>query len=90
MVAYRTSLARRPFLKAAQVERLACQARRLLLWLSIDPDDEAIAAPKFDVVTFDKVLRLLGCFNVVGAIQRLESDLVSVGPDGISHVLCHP
>jgi hypothetical protein len=62
---------------------------RLLLWLLINPDDEAIAAPNFDVVTFDKLACLLGRFNIVGAIQRLESDLVSVGPDGISHVYCH-
>jgi len=69
---------------------LAGQAGRLSLWLLIDPDNEANAAPKFDIVTFDKTLRLLGCFNVVGAIQRLDGDLVPVGPDGISHILCHP
>ncbi len=68
----------------------AWRVRRILLLLLSKPHDEAIAAPKFDVVTFDQLPRPLGGFNVIGAIQRLESDMVPVGPDGISHVLCHP
>ncbi len=62
----------------------------LLFWISIKANDEAIAAPKFDVAPLDKILHLLGRLDVVGTIQRLDRDQVTVGPDGISHVFWHP
>jgi hypothetical protein len=62
----------------------------LLLFFVWQPDHEASAAPKLNVGTFQKALGLLDCFDVVGANQRIESYEMTVAPDGVGPVLCHP
>jgi hypothetical protein len=56
----------------------------------IKADDEAIAAPKFDVATLDEIRHLLGGFDVVGTVQRLDRDQLTVEPDVIGDIFWHP
>jgi hypothetical protein len=53
-------------------------------------DNEARAAPKFDVMPIDKARGLLDGFGIVGANQRVEPNEMPVAPDGVGAVLCHP
>jgi hypothetical protein len=65
-------------------------ARRASCRLGFQPDHQAYTAPKLNSVIDDKAFRLLDCLGIVGANQRLEPYKMTVAPDGISPVLCHP
>lgn len=61
----------------------------LLLRLVADPDHEPFAAPKLNVVTINKALRLRYGFVVVAAHERLECYEMPIITDPISPVICH-
>jgi hypothetical protein len=61
-----------------------------LLWLVTKPNDQAVAAPKLDVVPVDKASRLGDRLGIVGANQGLISYEMTVGPDGIRPIFRHP
>jgi hypothetical protein len=52
--------------------------------------DEALAAPKLDIVTVDQTLGLLDGFGIIRANQRLRADKMPVAPDDKRPVLYHP
>jgi hypothetical protein len=54
------------------------------------PDDEAVTAPKFNIVTIDKGLGLLDCFRIASANHRLRAYKMPIVPDKISSILYHP
>jgi hypothetical protein len=61
---------------------------RLLFCLG-EPRHEPVAAPKLNIVTVNKALRLLDCHDLVGANQRFEPYKMPVVSDCICPVLCH-
>jgi hypothetical protein len=71
-------------------EVCAAPVMPLLLRLAAKPRDEAIPAPKFNVVTIDEAPGMLDRLGIVGAHDRLEPYETLIKPDGISPVLCQP
>jgi hypothetical protein len=65
------------------------QTGAALLRLGEKPNDEAVPAPKLNIVTISKALGLLNCLGIVGANQSFKSNETPVTPDGISSVLWH-
>jgi hypothetical protein len=61
-----------------------------LLLLAVEPRYKAWPAPKLNVVPSDKALCLLDSFGVVGTNQRLEPVKMSIVPDDVGSVFCHP
>jgi hypothetical protein len=55
-----------------------------------DPDHQALAAPKLNVVPVNESLGFLDCLGIVTANQRLKACEMPVAPDGISPVFDHP
>ena len=56
--------------------------------VQVKPRNKAVAAPKLNSTAHDKALGLFDCLGIVGAKQRLESDEMTVLPNGISAVIC--
>jgi hypothetical protein len=55
-----------------------------------DPDDQALAAPKLNVVAVHQPLGFLDWLGIVAADQRLKAYEMPVASDGISPVFDHP
>jgi hypothetical protein len=53
-------------------------------------DNEARAAPKFNILARKQLLGALDGISIVRANQRFEPDEMSVGPNGIGSVFYHP
>jgi hypothetical protein len=53
-------------------------------------DNEARAAPKFNIVAGKQLLGALDGISIVRAIQRFEPDEMPVGPNRTGSVFCHP
>jgi hypothetical protein len=53
------------------------------------PNDEAVAAPKLNIMAIDEALGLGGCLEIVGANQRPEADEMPVEANDISSVFSH-
>ena len=60
-----------------------------LLRLVFQPNDQAVAAPKLNIMAIDEALGLGGCLEIVGANQRLEADEMPVEANDISSVFSH-
>jgi len=61
-----------------------------LICRTSQPEDEAGSAPKLNVVPIDKTFGLVDCLGIVSAKQPLETHKVTVNPNGVRPVLCHP
>ena len=53
-------------------------------------DNEAPAAPKFNILARKQLLGALDGISIVRAIQRFEPDKMPIRPDCIGSVFCHP
>jgi hypothetical protein len=60
------------------------------VWSATEPDDEAVTAPKLNVVPIDKTFGFADCLDIISANQRLETYKVTVNPHTICPVLSHP
>ena len=61
-----------------------------LLWLALQPDDEAFSAPKLDVVTIDQLPGAFGSIGVIVASEALIVDEMTIGSDRVGSIICHP
>jgi len=52
--------------------------------------NESVAAPQLNRMLADKALCRFNSFSVVGANEWFESYEMSIVPDNVSSVLCHP
>jgi hypothetical protein len=55
----------------------------------LEPDHQAITAPKLDVMICGKALGLLDCLGVACADERLAAYDMAVDTDRVGSILCH-
>ena len=61
-----------------------------LLRIGFQLDNEPGAIPKLNGAAIDKALGLSDCLGIIGTHERLESDKMSVAPDGVGAIFGHP
>jgi hypothetical protein len=78
-----------PFTQKTLASRGPSTHEAALISLGFQPGNNAVAAPKLNYVSADKVLHLSDCFCIVRAHQRRRASDMAVMPYKVRPVLRH-